>query len=179
MAAVVDAYLSNKGESATFSVDPAVDLSVDQPAAATVTLNGSTSVDLALSNDASLAASNARVTITLDAGLAASTPNWTLGSCSVTGQTVECLAPNFNAQSSSVLTLELTGSAAGQQTYSVSVAASEPDIDTANNSVSGSITVNAPPAASGGGGGGGGGAGAALLALLPLVLYRRRFPKHG
>jgi hypothetical protein len=160
------------------TVLPAVDLVVNGIAAAQAGLNQQTSVVVELENRSQLRATGVELSVALGNGLRAESAAWALGPCTVMAQQVRCAADRFGAQFSVVLELELTGTAAGQSSYVVSVGAVEDDANEADNSATGTVTIAAPAASQGGSGssGGGGAAGFVFLSLLGCAaLARRRF----
>jgi hypothetical protein len=152
------------------AADPAVSLVVNAPAAAQVMLNGSATVSTTLENRSSLGATGVTLSVSLGAGLRADSATWSIGACSVAAQQIDCQAGNFDAQSDSTLNIGVTGLTAGTWTYTVALASAEADLDPADNSIQGSVTVESP---SGGGGDSGGkqdsgGGGFSWLFLLLL-----------
>jgi hypothetical protein len=152
------------------AVDPAVDLVVNAPASAQVMLNASATVSATLENRSSLSATGLTLSVSLGAGLRADSATWSIGSCSVAAQQIDCQAGNFAGQSDSTLRIGVTGLTAGTWTYTVVLASAEAELDPADNSIQGSVTVESP---SGGGGDSGGkqdsgGGGLSWLFLLLL-----------
>ena len=88
-------------------------------------------------------------------------------------QQVDCAAAGFDAQSTSTLRLGVTGATRGTHSLTVTVASTEADADSANNSTTGSVRVTA--AANGNDDEGGGSFGILFLASLGLLAARRRF----
>ena len=152
------------------TVTPAVDLVITAPAATQLMLGQSTTVTIPVQNTAVLDATGVALTVTLDAGLRADAASWTIGSCSVSPQQVDCQASSFPNQTAATVTLELTSTAAGQQNYSVALTSAEADRDTSNNNINGMVTVNSPGSEDSGGGN----AGFAFLSMLLWMLFRRR-----
>jgi uncharacterized repeat protein (TIGR01451 family) len=177
LSADVDENPDNNQALAGITVDPAVDLVVTSASRAQVTLDKASKVSVSLENLAALAATNAVLTVTLDAGLRADSASWSIGSCAIDGQQISCQAGNFPALSSATLTAEVTGIAAGQHEYHATITSAEADRDDTNNNASGVVAVNVP----GGSGtepqgdnGGGGSIGMAMLSLLFIVWLRMR-----
>ena len=86
------------------------------------------------------------------------------------GPEIDCQAGNFAGQSDSTLRIGVTGLTAGTWTYTVVLASAEAELDPADNSIQGSVTVESP---SGGGGGDSGGkqdSGGGGLSWLFLLL---------
>ncbi|MEX2124404.1 MAG: M12 family metallo-peptidase [Woeseia sp.] len=167
---------NNNEETVELTVDPAVDLVVNAITAAQVNLNQSTSIRADLENRSTFDATSVELSISFSGGLRADSAAWSLGSCTITAQQVDCETDNFGAQSGATLDINLTGTAAGQRTYTVSLSSTEADADSTNNSANGMVTVNAASASSSGGGGGGGAAsGLFVLWLLGWALFLSRY----
>jgi len=170
VAADADDNPGNNQASVLVTVTPAVDLVINAPATVQLLLGQSTTVTVPVQNTAVLDATGVALTVTLDAGLRADAASWTIGSCSVSAQQVDCQASSFTNQTAATVTLELTGTAAGQQNYSVALTSAEADRDTSNNNSNGMVTVNSPGSEDSGGGN----AGFAFLSMLLWMLFRRR-----
>ncbi|HSG58415.1 MAG TPA: M12 family metallo-peptidase [Woeseiaceae bacterium] len=169
----VDDQAGNNQDALQLTVEPAVNLAINTPPSSQVTLNGSTTLTVTLDNRASLDATGVTLGIALNAGLRANSASWSIGSCTVAAQQVDCQAGQFDRQSSASLTLNVTGVAEGSKNYTVALASAEPDTDASDNNVQGSVSVRT---AGGGGGGddeGGGSAGWLLLTLLAGLSTRR------
>jgi hypothetical protein len=173
VSADVDDQAGNNQDALQLTVEPAVNLAINTPPSSQVTLNGSTSLSITFENRAALDASGVTLSIALNAGLRANSASWSIGSCSVAAQQIDCQAGQFDRQSNASLTLNVTGVAEGSKNYTVTLASAEADTDASDNSVQGNVRVNVP----GGGGGsddeGGGSAGWLLLALLAGLSTRR------
>jgi hypothetical protein len=178
-----DVNLNNNVRSVTLTVNPAVDLVVNAIGASQVNLNQQVSIAIGLENRSVLDASDVELSISLNNGLRADTATWSLGTCSVANQQVDCEADTFAGVSNATLTLTLTGTSSGSSNYTVSLSSSDEDAVTSNNSVTATVQVG-PMSSSGGGGGSSGGGGAAgylLLILLGAGAYgarRRIFPRY-
>jgi len=174
-----DANANNNQQSVQIAVDAATDLRVFGTGTTTVTLDASTTVRPTLQNQSNMAATGVTVTITLSSGIRADSANWSLGSCTVASQQIDCQASSFAAQSSSAIDIGLTATETGSQSYTITVASNEGDTNTSNNTATGTVTVNAPGGGGGGGGSssddGGGSSGPLLLWMLGLTaaLLRR------
>lgn len=168
----VDERPDNNQLSSLLIVDPAVDLAVNTPATASVEVRQSTTVNAVLENRSDLAATGVTMSISLNDELQANSASWSIGSCTVAARQIDCQASNFAAQSSSTLSMGVTGLATGSKGYTVTLSSSEADNDSANNSATGSIRVTAAS----GDDKGSGAAGPIFLCLLALigVLTRRR-----
>jgi hypothetical protein len=161
----------NNQEVVQLTVDPAVDLAVNDLATLSVQVQQSTTVNAVLENRSNADATGVTLSISLNDELQANSASWSIGSCTVTAQQVDCQASGFAAQSSSTLSVGITGLATGSKGYTVTLSSNEADNDLANNSVTGSLRVTDAQ-----GNEGGGAAGPLFLCLLTLiaVLTRRR-----
>ncbi|MDH3613160.1 MAG: M12 family metallo-peptidase [Gammaproteobacteria bacterium] len=164
----VDDVPGNNLEALQVTVDPAVELVVNAPATASVRIDQSTTVSATLENRSVLAATGVTLSISLNAGLRADSATWSIGTCTVTAQQIDCQAANFAAQSSSALNIGVTGVSEGGKRYTVTLSSNEVDTDLANNSVDGTVRVNAPKDE------GGGAIGPAFLWLLALITVLAR-----
>lgn len=161
----------NNQDSVQLTVDPAVDLVVNAPAAASINLDQSTTVNAVLENRSMLIATGVTLSISLNSGLRADSASWSIGTCTVTDQQIDCQTANFADQSSSTLNVGVTGLTAGARSYTVTLASNEADADPVNNSVNGTVSVTDPNRKSSGGA-----FGLPFLCLLGLaaILTRRR-----
>ena len=169
----IDDVPANNQEAVQVTVDPAVELVVNAPATASVKINESTTVSAVLENRSMLAATDVSLTITANAGVRPDNASWTIGTCTVTGQQIDCQTNSFAAQSSSTLSVGVTGVSSGDKHYTVTLSSSETDVDISNNSVNGTVRVNS----SGGNDKSGGTTGPVflwLLALMVLLVHRGR-----
>ncbi|MCZ6887425.1 MAG: hypothetical protein O7H39_02935, partial [Gammaproteobacteria bacterium] len=117
-------------------------------------------------------ATGVTISVILGVGLQPDTASWSLGTCSIAGQQIDCQASLFAAQSSSTLSFGVTGLTSGAKNYTTTLSSNEVDADPSNNSATGTVNVNTPPS-------GGGGAmnmiflwSLAALGLLPLLTRR-------
>lgn len=143
---------SNNQDSLQLTVDPAVNLVVNALSTVRVDVDSSTNISVTLENLSTLDATNVTLSLSLNAGLQANSASWSIGTCSVTAQQVDCQANLFANQSSSTLNFNVTGLATGNKGYAVSLASAETDADTSDNSANGTVTVSAPQKESDGGG---------------------------
>ena len=175
--ATTDDNSSNNQRTLSFTVDPAVDLLSTAPSTPQIGLNQATTIRPAIENRATIAATNVRVTITPGTGLQIDSVSWTPGTCSVSENVATCQAASLAAQSTTTIDLQITGTTEGSRNYTVAVAADETDIDSANNSVSGQVTVSAaaPPS---GDDGGSGSTGWTMLLLLAIAGVWRRATRY-
>ena len=134
----------NNQDSLQLTVDPAVDLVVNEPSTTPVFVDNSTTVTANLENLSILAATNVTLSVTLDNGLRADTASWSIGTCTVAAQQIDCTANNFAVQSSSSLSITATALSTGLQDVSISLASAEADADPANNSASRAVNVVTP-----------------------------------
>ena len=108
--------------------------------------------------------------MTLGAGLRADSATWSIGSCTIAGQQVDCVATQFDNQSNATMSLGLTGISSGTKSYTIALAAVEAEADPADNSVDSSVRVVDGSKDDSGGGG----VGLLLLALLGWSAHRTR-----
>ena len=148
----VDERPNNNQESIQLTVDPAVNLVVNAPAASSVLIDESIMVNAALENQSILGATGVTLSVSISGGLQANNATWSIGTCAVTAQQVDCQAANFAAQSSTTLSISLTGITTGSKNYTVTLASNEADANLANNSATGTIRVNSPKGKDEGGG---------------------------
>jgi hypothetical protein len=165
----VDDRPGNNQEDKQVTVDPAVDLAVSTPAAASINLDQSTMVNTNLENRSAMDATGVTLSISLNSGLRADSASWSIGTCTVTNQQVDCQAASFASQSNSTLTFGVTGTTAGSRNYTVSLASNEADANPANNNANGVVTVTDPAAKKSGGA-----TGVPFLCLLGLAALLRR-----
>jgi hypothetical protein len=162
----------NDQDALQLTVDPAVDLVVDVPATSPTFIDTDATVTVRLENLSILDATNVSLSVSLASGLQASAANWSLGTCSVSAQQIDCQASRFAAQSSSSLSITAAAVATGMQNVSVSISSAEVDADTSNNNESRAINVVEPQSENDSGGGGT--TNPLFLLLLALVAIRRR-----
>jgi len=163
----------NNQDSVQLTVNSAVDLVVNSPAAARINIDQSTTLSAAIDNQSVIDATGLSLSISLNSGLRADSASWSIGTCTVTNQQVDCQAASLPNQSSSTLSFGITALTKGFQSYAVTLSSNEADADMTNNSLTGSVTVDDPN----NGGGGGGAIGLPFLWLLGLIalMTRRRF----
>ena len=159
----VDERLSNNQESLQLTVNPAVDLIVNTPIAASIQLGETTSISVVLENASILEATGVTLTVSLSGGLRADSATWSIGSCTVTAQQIDCQATSFAAQSSSMLNVGVTGTSTGSKNYTVALSSDEVDADPANNSVNSTVKITSPKDE------GGGATGPMFLYLLLMI----------
>lgn len=163
---------ANNQEDLQVTVDPAVDLVVNTPTSSSVLVNSVTTVMAVLENQAVLDASGVSVSISLSNGLQANAASWSIGTCTVTAQQVDCQASNFSAQSSSSLSVDVRGISEGSKSLDITLSSVDAEANPANNSVIALVRVNEPADKDEGGGS------TAPLFLLMLamvaVLVRRK-----
>jgi hypothetical protein len=162
----------NDSTVANLTIVEPVDLSVNTLPATQVGLNRSTTIRAGMDNRSALNATGIELSISLGQGLRADSASWSLGSCTVAAQRIDCETDNFAAQGSATVDFAITGTATGAQTYTVSMTSAEVDANTADNSRNGTVTVNAATSDASSGGGGGGSASPLFLWLLTFAAIR-------
>ncbi len=177
-----DERLVNNQDALQVTVNPAVDLVVNTPSTAPVFVDSSTTVTATLENLSTLAASNVSLSVSLAAGLQADSATWSIGTCTVAAQQVDCTASNFDAQSSSSFSVTAMALVTGSQDVTASLSSADADADPSNNSATAAVNVVTPN--DGGDDDGGGGGTTNPLLLLVMVLagslgrrYNRSFTR--
>ena len=176
----VDENANNNQTVLQSNVDPAVNLVVGSAGSPSIALNQSATLTAGLSNTSSLDASSVAVNVTLAAGLRADSADLPGGTCTVAPQQVDCTLATLASQATSNLSIDVTGLAAGSQTYTVTASSAETEAQPGNNSSGGTVTVTTNSGGSTGGGnsggddGGSGGSGPLLLWLTLCGLLGRR-----
>ena len=165
---------SNNQDTLQLTVNPAVNLVINALASAQVDIDESTTLTVSFDNLSTLDATAVTLGISLNAGIRANTASWSIGSCNVAAQQVDCVAGQFDGQSSATLTLNVTGVAEGNKSYAVNLASAEADSDPSNNSVQGSVRVRVPSGGSDDGGGSAGWLFLLTLAATSVPGLRRR-----
>jgi hypothetical protein len=165
-----DGRPENNQEVLQLTIDPAVDLVVNDFSTLSVQVQQSTTVNAVLENRSSLDATGITLGISLNDELQANSASWSIGSCTVTAHQIDCQASSFAAQSSSTLSVGITGLATGSKGYTFTLSSNEVDNDVANNSATGSIRVTSAS----GDDEGSGAAGPLFLCLLTLIAVLRR-----
>jgi uncharacterized repeat protein (TIGR01451 family) len=164
---------SNNQSSVQLTVDPAVDLVINSPNAATININASTTQSALIENASMLDATGLSLSVSLNSGLRADSASWPVGTCTVTPQQIDCQGSGLASQASTTLTIGVTGVSAGARSYTVTLTSNEPDANTGDNTLTGSISV-VDPASNDDGGGGALGLPLLLLGSLVFALRRRR-----
>ena len=162
---------ANDSTVVTLTIIEAVDLSVNILPASQVGLNQSTTITAGMDNRSTLNATGVELAISLGQGLRADSATWSLGSCTVSAQRIDCESDNFAAQGNATVEFAVTGTTSGAQSYTVTLSSSEVDANTADNSRSGTVTVSAATSDANSGGGGGS-AGPLFLWLLTFAAIR-------
>lgn len=167
----VDDRLDNNTEALQVTVNPAVDLAVNTPTSVSVNLDQSTTVSGTLDNLSQFDATGVDLSVTVNDDLRINSASWSIGSCTVTAQQIDCQSSNFAAQSSATVSIGVTGIDTGSKGYTLTLSSNEADADPRNNSVTGSVQVNEAN-----GDEGGGTTGPLFLCLLGLItlIFRRR-----
>jgi hypothetical protein len=161
----------NNQDNLQLTVNPAVDLVVNTPTAPTIKIDESTTISAVLENRSILPAIGATLTVTLSNGLQIDSVSWPIGTCMITTQQIDCLAANFDAQSSSTLSVGVTGIATGSKSFSMTLSSNEAEANPEDNSVSGTLRVNSPKDS-------GGAAGPMFLWLLAMFTALGRSRLH-
>jgi len=169
----IDERPVNNQNSVQLSINPAVDLVASTPTSAAVFVNDRASVSVTLSNTSVINATNATATITLENGLQANAASWSIGTCTVAAQQVNCQASTFAAQTTSVLTITATGVSSGRKDVTVVLASTEADANPDDNSIVGEVRVVIPDEEKDDSGGATNPV-VILLALFALLSARRR-----
>ena len=152
-----DSNPDNDSVSLNLQIVAAVNLGVNTLPLTRVELNQSTSVSVSMDNRSTLNATGVEVRIALGGGLTANSADWSLGTCSVSPQQVDCEGSSFPAQGSATVDFSVTGTASGQHSYTVTVSSAEDDTDGTDNSGTGTVSVDAVSSGVDNDGGGGGG----------------------
>jgi uncharacterized repeat protein (TIGR01451 family) len=173
VSADVDERADNDLEALQLTVDPAVDLVVSTPTASSVIVNAMTTINANLENRSVLDATAVTLSISLSGGLQADSASWSIGTCDVTPQQIDCQAGTFAGQSTSTLSIQVRGISKGDRNVTVALASAEAEANPGDNSVDGNVRVNDPPGSDDEGGGGTTPLFLSLL-LLASVLRRRR-----
>ena len=182
-AGMIDATVTTTGDderpvnnlfSMPLNVDPAVDLVINTPSTVTVTLDQTATIRSTLDNLSILDATGVTLVIGFGSGVRADTANWTAGTCTVAAQQVDCQTANFANQSTSTLTIGVTGLSTGAQSYSVTMSSNEADANPVNNSLNGIVTVSDPARKKSGGA-----IGLPFLCLLGLIVFVTKRRLHG
>ncbi len=164
----------NNQNSLRLTVEPAVDLIAGVPTSAAVFIDASTSVSVILNNASQINATNATASITLESGLQPVSATWSIGTCTVTAQRVDCLAGTFAAQTNSLLTINATGVISGRRDVTVVLSSTETDTNPDDNSSLGEVRVVTPDDGKDDDGGGGGTNPVVILLALCVLLSTRR-----
>jgi hypothetical protein len=156
------------------TVDPAVNLTIASTGTSTVAIDQFIVVDATIGNLSALDATDVALTVTFDDGLRADSANWTVGSCAVAPQRVDCQAASLPAGSDSALQLGIAGTATGTKHFTVTLSSSQADADPSDNGFDGTVKVTSADKENGGGG-----SGPLFLLLLALAGlaggYRSRY----
>jgi hypothetical protein len=172
-----DERAGNNQDLAAYAIVAPVDLVANRPTAADVVLDSTTTVTAIIENVAAIDATNVVASIALENGIQALSANWSIGSCTVTAQQVDCQASTLPAMTSSTLTLEVSAVLRGRRDVTVTLSANEPDATPLDNSVVGEVVVVSADQQKDDGGGG---SPSPLLIVLGLIavfsqqLSRRR-----
>ena len=149
----LDEQAGNNQDSQQLTVDPAVDLVVDASVPTQVVIDRRTTITATLENLSALQATDLSLSISLGDGLQVDTVTWSIGTCTVTAQQVDCQANSLGAQSSSSLSISATAVSTGRQNVSLSLSSAEAEVDPSDNNASGSVNVVTAASEDEGGGG--------------------------
>jgi len=175
VSADVDDNTTNNQTSAILTVQPAVNLVITPPSTRQVDVNQSATLTASLQNLSILDATGVTLSVSLSSGLRANSASWPLGTCTVTGSQIDCMAATFGAQSSTTFSVNVTGTTEGAKAVNVSMSSLEADADPSNNSAS--ATVNVGVVDDGSGGGSLGFLFLLLLAIIGLRAWLRQLEK--
>ena len=173
----VDERAANNQHSLQLNSGNPVDLVANAPTTGTIFVDESITVTATLQNVSDTEATDVSLSVSLQPGIRASAADWTIGTCVVENQQVDCTASNFAAQSSSDFSVTATALSRGARDVTLSISASEADTNLADNTASGVVTVQSTDNGGGGNGDSGGGAMGLyglLLAALAVFRIRRR-----
>ena len=162
---------SNNQHALQLTVEEAVDLVVNAPTAASVNINQTATFTGILENNSDADATDVTLSIAVHPGLRADTATWSIGTCTVTPQQIDCTADVFPARSTSDLNITATALSGGTKDVTVVLTSSEADSVPANNTVVGEVVVIDPNKKSGGSSGGG--MMNPFMILLGLLAIRR------
>ncbi len=153
------------------TVNPAVDLVVNTPTAPTIKIDESTTISAVLENRSILPVIGATLTVNLSNGLQINSATWSIGTCTIALQQIDCLAATFDAQSSSTLSIGVTAISTGSKSYTMALSSNQAEANPGDNSESGTLRVNSPKDS-------GGAAGPMFLWLLATFTALRRGRLH-
>ncbi|MDX1480367.1 MAG: M12 family metallo-peptidase [Woeseiaceae bacterium] len=168
-----DDNLGNNVDTHVVTIEPAVNLVANQPATAQVTIDSARTVSVTIDNTSILEATGVTIVATVDAGLRTDSVSWTAGDCTIDAGQIDCSATSVAAQSTSTLSFTVTGVTLGSQGYTVTLASNEQDANSADNVISGTVTVVSASTGNNDDGGGGS-TGLMLLAVLAALRIRGR-----
>lgn len=172
----------NNSVSVEVVTDPIADIRVSLTATpASLVVGDDTTVTVTLANLGPAAASDARLSVDVPAGLTIGAINAGGLDCGAGANSVSCNPVALAVDESRSLTVTLRAATAGTRTVSALALSSALDPDSGNNSASVALTIGAaggggvpsPPSSGASGGGGGGATSTLLLGLLALALGMR------
>lgn len=131
----------NNRHDTDFVVQIAVDLVAAVPTSAAVFLGESTAVTVSLQNTSSVDATNVFASIALENGLEAVAATWSIGSCTVSAQQIDCQANSFAAMSASTLNITVNAVLRGRRIVTVTLSSTEADAAPADNTSVGVVVV--------------------------------------
>ena len=152
VSADTDERAGNNQASVQLTVDPAVNLVATNPGTSSINLDQSTVVQTTIDNTSTLDATGVTLSLSFSSGLRPDTVTWSAGTCVIGVQQIDCTAATIAGESSSTLTIGVTGTTAGTRSYSGTLASNETDADIADNSVTASVRIIDPNDDDSGGG---------------------------
>ena len=147
------------------TVQPAVNLGISGPSTRQLDVDQSATLVASFSNTSILDATGVTLSVSLTSGLRADSASWPIGTCTVAANQVDCVATNFDAQSTTTLSLGITGIADGANSVSFDMSALEADADPSDNTASATVNVGNVDDDDGGSGS----VGLSFLLLLALL----------
>ena len=141
------------------------------PGGTSVRVNRDITVTATLQNRATLDATGVTLTMNLGSSLLATAASWPLGTCAVTPQEVTCQGATFAAQSTTTVSVTVSGVSAGSPRINYSLSSAESELAPNDNTGSVRIEVRDPKDDSGSGS-----TGPLFLVLLGLAGLLRRRP---
>lgn len=162
---------NNHGEG-TINTQPQVDLALTLQAPSSVATGTPFNTTLSASNLSNTDADTVTVTLTLPAGMTASSAALGGNSCSIGTGSITCSLPSLPSGANATGFATLTATTAGDSTLSARISSSQADPTPSNDTASAVISASGParPMAQSHSGSGGGTTGPGLLALLLAIL---------
>ncbi|MGI9221429.1 MAG: M12 family metallo-peptidase [Woeseiaceae bacterium] len=167
-----DERASNDQHQLQLVVEQPVDLVANVPMSVAVDINATTDVTATLQNNSDIDATDVSLAVSLQSGIRAESATWSAGTCVVAPQQIDCSTDVFPAQSSSDLTVTITGVSSGRRNVTLTLASTEADLNPANNLVVGAVVVNSQNNQGNDDDDGGGGALNLLMLLFAVSAVR-------